>query len=398
MKKRAFWVIVAALSLIFGFGPNLMAANGVTDTEIHIGSWGPQTGPAGAWGSVVRSTGDYFKMINAEGGINGRKVIFHQFDDAYNPAKTKAGVKQLQESDHGIFAWVGGVGTATGMAVKEYLQERKVPWVSPATGSPALAIPPQKYIFPTYPIYGEEAQLLMRYAVNSGKYKRIAVVYQNDEYGKAGLRGAEKELARHGVKLVTTVPHNISETDMKPVIMKLKRAKPDLVLLWLSPSPLVRVLLTGKAMKMKTQWMTTSTCSDLPLFYKISRGAIEGIIAAAFTLMPDADNLLLLRYKRRVFDQFARKGERWGVFYYAGIIYGETMVEGLERAGRNLTRDSFIKGMESFRDLQGLSGKISYSKFVEGDRLSRKGQNSIYIIQCLKNADYNILADWMSLD
>ena len=85
---------------------------GGVDTEIHIGQWGPQTGPAAPWGAVARGTDAYFKMINAEGGINGRKLVHHYFDDAYNPAKTLAGVKQLQE-DVGIFAWVSGVGSLT---------------------------------------------------------------------------------------------------------------------------------------------------------------------------------------------------------------------------------------------------------------------------------------------
>ena len=398
MKKRALLVIAATLSLIFGFGAHLLAANGVTDTEIHIGSWGPQTGPAAPWGSVPRATDAYFKMINEEGGIHGRKVVLHHFDDGYNPAKTKAGVKQLQESSHGIVAWVGGVGTATGMAVKDYLMERKVPWIAPATGSTAWTNPVQKYLFTVYPPYDGEARILMRYAVKNFKNKRIAMVYQNDEYGKTGLRGAEKELALLGTKLVGKVSHNVTETDMKPLIMQLKRSKPDVVLLWLTPSPLARMLLTAKAMKFNPQWMSTSTCSDVPLFYKITRGAIEGTIVGALTLMPDANNALLLDYKRRVFEKYAKKGERWGVFYYAGIVFAEPLVEALHRAGRNLSRESLVKELEGLKDFQGISGKISYKPFDANDVTSRLGLNSVYIIQALKNADYKVLSDWIIME
>ena len=129
-----------------------LAEEGVTDTEIHIGQWGPQTGPAAPWGAVARGTDAYFKMINAEGGINGRKLIHHMFDDAYNPAKTKAGVKELQESI-GMFAWVSGVGTAPGLSVKDYLMERKIPWVGPSAGSLHWIEPPRKYLFAVYPLY-----------------------------------------------------------------------------------------------------------------------------------------------------------------------------------------------------------------------------------------------------
>ena len=96
MKKRGFLVLLSVLFIVLGFGFSAIAEEGVTDTEIHIGQWGPQTGPVAAWGNVARGTDALFKMINAEGGIHGRKIIHHMFDDAYNPANTKAGVKQLQ--------------------------------------------------------------------------------------------------------------------------------------------------------------------------------------------------------------------------------------------------------------------------------------------------------------
>ncbi|MBW2208874.1 MAG: ABC transporter substrate-binding protein, partial [Deltaproteobacteria bacterium] len=83
-------------AMVFGLTAGALAEQGVTDTEIHIGQWGPQTGPAAPWGAVARGTGVFFKMINDEGGIHGRKIVYHMFDDGYNPAKTKAGVKELQ--------------------------------------------------------------------------------------------------------------------------------------------------------------------------------------------------------------------------------------------------------------------------------------------------------------
>jgi hypothetical protein len=91
MRKTGYWFLAVMVVVVFGFTFNAMAEEGLTDTEIHLGQWGPQTGPVAAWGSVARATGDYFKMINAEGGIHGRKIVYHMFDDAYNPAKTKAG-------------------------------------------------------------------------------------------------------------------------------------------------------------------------------------------------------------------------------------------------------------------------------------------------------------------
>ncbi len=145
MKNKWFGMAVAVSVLVLFLAFGAWAEEGVTDTEIHIGQWGPQTGPAAAWGSVARGTDAYFKMINEQGGIHGRKLIHHMFDDAYNPAKTMAGVKELQEGK-GMFAWVSGVGTAPGLSVKDYLMEQKDPVGGPfrrilALDRPAPEIP-----------------------------------------------------------------------------------------------------------------------------------------------------------------------------------------------------------------------------------------------------------------
>ena len=174
MRKNGFLVLLSVVFIVSGFGFNAIAEVGVTDTEIHIGQWGPQTGPAAPWGSVARGTDALFKMINAEGGIHGRKVIHHMFDDGYNPAKTKAGVKQLQEGI-GMFAWVSGVGTAPGLAVKDYLMDRKIPWIGPSAGSLHWITPPQKYLFAVYPLYYIEAKALCEYAVKQIRKKRMRI-------------------------------------------------------------------------------------------------------------------------------------------------------------------------------------------------------------------------------
>ena len=164
MKRKNLGILLAVCFFIFGLPFAALAEEGVTDTTIRIGQWGPQTGPAAPWGAVARGTGVYFQMINDEGGIAGRKIEYSMFDDGYNPAKTKAGVKELQEGK-GMFGWASGVGTSCGLAVKDYLMEKKIPWVGPAAGSLDWISPPQKYLFAVYPLYYTEAQLLVRYAV-----------------------------------------------------------------------------------------------------------------------------------------------------------------------------------------------------------------------------------------
>ena len=393
MKKRHLGMLLAVCFVVFGLSFTALAEEGVTDTTIRIGQWGPQTGPAAPWGAVARGTGVYFQMINEEGGINGRKIEYHMFDDGYNPAKTKAGVKELQEGK-GMFAWASGVGTACGLAVKDYLMERNIPWVGPAAGSLNWITPPQKYLFAVYPLYYTEAQLLTRYAVKNLGKKKIAIAYQNDDYGKNGVQGAEKELAKHGLKLVAQVPVEQADTDMKPHVMEFKKVDADVVLLWVTPTHAVRIMGTAQAMQFKPQWMSTSTCSDFPLMMNISKGLWKDTIVAFFGEVPESTAPLMLKYKK-AFDKYAAKGERWGVFFTAGIGFVEPMVEGLKRAGRDLTRERFVKEMEGIRNFKGIFGRIDYSAFEPSDVYSRQGQKEVFISQCMEDAKSKQLTDWM---
>jgi ABC-type branched-subunit amino acid transport system substrate-binding protein len=393
MKKTGIWMMVATLAVFFGFSLGARAEEGVTDNEIHIGQWGPQTGPAAPWGSVARGTDVYFKMINDEGGIHGRKLVYHMFDDAYNPAKTKAGVKQLQE-DIGMFAWACGVGTATGLSVKDYLMEKGIPWVGPAAGSMHWISPPQKPLFAVYPLYMDEAKVLCRYAVETMGKKRIAMAYQNDDYGKNGVAGAESQLEKRGLKLVAKVPVELSDTDMKPHVMQLRKSEADAVLLWVTPTHAVRIIGTARTMQFGPQWMSTSTCSDFPLMFQISKGLWQGVITGNFGELPGSKLPLMVKYKE-AFDKHAAKGERWGIFFYAGFGFVEPMVEGLKRCGPDLTRTNFIKAMESIQNFKGIFGNINYGPFDPNDGSTRQGQNEVFLTQCLEGGQPKKLTDWI---
>jgi branched-chain amino acid transport system substrate-binding protein len=397
MKMKRLLVGFSAVVLVLGMAFAANAEEGVTDTEIHIGQWGPQTGPAAPWGSVARGTDAYFKMINEEGGIHGRKLIHHMFDDGYNPAKTKAGVKELQEGT-GMFAWVSGVGTACGLSVVDYLMERKIPWVGPSAGSLHWIEPPRKYLFAVYPLYYIEAKGLTRYAVEKMGKKRVAIAYQNDDYGKNGVKGAAEELEKLGLKLVAQVPVEKADTDMKPHVMALKKADADAVLLWVTPTHAVRIVGTSKAMQFAPQWLSTSTCSDFPLMYKISKGLWEGVIAATFGELPDADCPLLQKYKKDAYGKFAAKDERWGLFYYAGILFAEPLVEGIKRCGKDLTRERLVQEMEKIKDFKGVGGKISYAPLDLAQPYEcRQGQKEIFLVKCLKDGGYEKLTDWIEI-
>ncbi len=394
MKKKILWALLTSTALVAALAFGAAAEVGVTDTEIHIGQWGPQTGPAAAWGSVARGTDAYFKMINAEGGIHGRKLVHHMFDDAYNPAKTLAGVKELQEGT-GMFAWVSGVGSAPGMAVKDYLMERKIPWIGPSAGSLSWIEPPHKYLFAVYPLYYIEARALCRYAVDLMGKKRVAVIYQNDEYGLNGLKGAREELAVRNLKPVVEVPVEVTDSDLKPHVMKLRQSEADMVLIWTNVKHAVMTVGISAAMKYQPAFMTTSTCSDFPLMMQISKGLWKGVIAATFGELPDSDLPLMKKYKEEAFDKFAAKDERWGLFYYAGIVFSEPAVEALRRCGRDLTREKFVAEMEKIQGFRGIGPEVNYAAFKPKDPSTRQGTNQVFLVQCLEDGKAKKLSDWI---
>src|SRR5437660_5832990 len=175
------------------------AVVGVTDTEVVVGSWGPQDGPAGAYGAIDRTLDAYFKMVNDQGGINGRKIRFIYENDSYQPAKTVAAVKKLVEEDK-VFALCGGLGTAHNLAVMDYLVAANVPHVWPATGTTALAVPLKKNIYAVQLNYTTEARIATPYATGTTRTKKIAVFYQKDAFGTEEIEVVYEGFTKGGLQ------------------------------------------------------------------------------------------------------------------------------------------------------------------------------------------------------
>jgi ABC-type branched-subunit amino acid transport system substrate-binding protein len=197
------------------------------------------------------------------------------------------------------------------------------------------------------------------------------------------------------MKLVAEVPVELKDQDLKPHVMKLRQSKADMVLMWVTPGHAARLVGTSKAMKFAPQFMTVSTCSDFPLMMAITKGLFKGVIATTFGELPDSTLPLMQKYKKDVHGQFAAKGERWGLFYYAGILFTEPLVEGLKRAGRDLTGEGLVSAMESIKGFKGIGGEISYGIFnPRNGYASRQGMKEVFMIECLEGGKAKKLTDW----
>jgi ABC-type branched-subunit amino acid transport system substrate-binding protein len=310
---------------------------GVTKDTITVGQWGPLTGPAALWGAVSRGTAAYFEMINEAGGIHGRKLKLLVRDDSYQAPKTKAAVMELVEKEN-VFAFVGGVGTGPGMAVKDYLLQKKVPWIGPASGSSKWTETPNRYLFSLYPQYDVEAKALVRYMVDTAKKTKIAFFYQNDDFGKEGLEAAKAEL--------------------------------------------------------KTQWVSASVLSDAQLMHKITKGLWDGVIFTAILELPDSDHPRVKEYKA-VYEKYGLKAnpkEQWGMFFMAGFLFAEPFVEALKKVGPELDREKLVEALESLNKWDdGIGHNITFGP------KERQGQKAVFIATCKKGKAVK-LTDWIEIE
>jgi len=388
--RRTLFAVALAIVCIFVLAMDASAGRpGFNDKEIRIAQWGPQTGPAAPWGSVARGSAIPFNLVNEEGGIHGRKIKYFIRDDQYNPAQTKAVVKELVERK-GIFAFVGGVGGACGMAVKDYLAKNKVILFSPSTAIAEYVVPTQKYLFATYPLYQDEGSIITKYLVEKMGFKKIGFFYQNDAYGKNGLEGCKQRLATYGMKLVAEIPVEPGEKDLASQMLKFKNSGAEAVILWVNPTTAVISLKTCATIGYKPQWVSSNTLSDYPLMYRISGGLFEGVITGAFAPPPDSDEPLMVKYREAAKRMVPE--ERWGTFFMAGILFAEPLVEALKRVGPNLSTEACLKELNALKDFKGIGPVVNFNENCH------QGTDSVQIQQCGPGASYILLQDWASND
>ena len=392
-KVLRFFLFIFLVGLAFscsspeGGGEEAADVPGVTDEEIVLGSWGPLTGPAALWGAVPQGMDAYFSMINEEGGIHGRKIRFIYKDDAYDPSRTVPAVREMVQKDN-VFAFVGGVGTAPNMAVKDFIVEEGIPWVSPASGATHWAHPPVKNIFSIFPLYFDEAEVQVNYAVDELGASKIAIIYQNDDFGKSALVSAQNALKAHDLELVAEVSTEVLDSDLSSHAARLQKSGAEVVLLWTLPRQAAIILGTTAVSGYKPQWIASLVLSDMGLMHNITKGAWEGVIFGFFGILP-SDTTKTTRSKYRQALAKHKHDLRWGAFSASGFAYAEPLVEGLKRAGKDLTRESFIAAMESIQDWQGTSAKISFGPD------NRQGHRSMYLVKCISGTEAEVLSDYM---
>jgi ABC-type branched-subunit amino acid transport system substrate-binding protein len=361
---------------------------GVTDTEIIIGSSQPLSGPAAFWGQGVSGgMAAYIAMINERGGINGRKLRLVLRDDSYLPPRAVANVRELVERER-VFAIVSLIGSANAFAVRDYIIENQVLWVTPTADANMWAgFRNKKYLFVTYPGYVDEGRILATYAIQTESAKSIAVFYQNDLYGQKGLLGIKRGIAEAKAKLAGAVSYEVTDRDLSGHALKLRQSGADAIILYATPTQGALIVREMAKIGFTPKLFASFTLAD-PIMFQLAGDAWNGIILTAYFPVPGTDPKVdaMLDAVLKVNPQL--RASPFNAL--AGISFIEPFVEALRRAGPNVTKDSVVRAFETMRNWDG-----DVIRGVTFGPNQHQGINRIYIIKS-ENRQYKKLTDWIT--
>ncbi|AFG34762.1 amino acid/amide ABC transporter substrate-binding protein, HAAT family [Fervidobacterium pennivorans DSM 9078] len=381
--KKLLSVILMLIFLV-----SVFAEVGVYNDKVVVGTFQALSGPYAVIGQEMsKGMKAYFNWINSRGGIHGRKIELIIADDQLNPAKTVVEVKRLVEQDK-VFAIVGGLGTYGCLAVMDYLEQNKVPFVYQGAGTSKLVIPPKKYIFGVQPDYTLEGTLIGKYVGEIAKFKNPAIVYMNNDVGLEGYAAFKAKLEDYKMKLVVEISYNPADTDYSGLVVKLVEKNPDVIVIYGLITDTIRWIKTIRDYGLDSKIITIYPNAD-PSFIKLAGKYAEGVIFTGWVPLPTPDRPEFVRdYQRAIsiYQQTYPK-EIMSSYAVAGFIAAEVFTEGLIRAGKNLTREGLVKALESFKNWNGILAK----DITWGPNL-RRGKSSMYFM-VVKNGQFVPLTD-----
>lgn len=326
---------------------------GVTDTEILLGTHLPlSNSPAAAYGPIADGMRSYFEYINdTEGGVHGRKIKLSVGDDHYAPADTIEVVRRLVEQEK-VFAIVAGLGEETHLAVWKYLEERGVPDVFISSGLSRWTDPVVSTRFGGNPVYLQEGEMLGRYIAEQYPGKKLGLLLQNNEFGEEGEQGILAGLEGSGVTIVGRETYESTQWDTTAQTQRLKNSGADVVAVYAIPPPAASLVKTAREVLNWDVPIVVTGVNATELFIELAGAEnSEGIVSVVFGhQVYETDHPGISQFRANM-AKYAPEVELNNIVLY-GYVMAELTVEGMKRAGEDLTRESFVKGLESIRDFE----------------------------------------------
>jgi branched-chain amino acid transport system substrate-binding protein len=350
---------LSAAGLVLASGLGFAAGQygpGVSDTEIKIGNTMPYSGPASAYGAVGKSDAAYFAMINEQGGVNGRKINFISRDDGYSPPKTVEQVRQLVEQDQ-VLLLFNTLGTPPNTAIQGYLNDNKVPQVFVATGADKWNDPKRHpWTMGWLPSYRIEARIYARYILQNLPDAKIAVLYQNDDFGKDYLIGLREGLGENANKMiVATQTYETTDPTVDSQIVVLQGSGANVLLTAAIPKFAAQAIRKVYDIGWKpTHLLTNVSASVGAVMRPAGLEKSVGIITAGYYKEPtDPRWQDTPEYKEWLawMKKYNTSGNIADGNTVAGYSYAQTMVVVLKASGDNLSRENVMKQAASIHNL-----------------------------------------------
>ncbi|MGH7392918.1 MAG: ABC transporter substrate-binding protein [Candidatus Rokuibacteriota bacterium] len=357
LTRRALASLIAlALGLGLAGPAGAQQAPGVTATEIKIGNTNPYSGPASAYGTIGKAIGAYFKKVNDEGGINGRKINFVSHDDSYSPPRTVEMVRRLVEQDQVAFVFQT-LGTPTNSAIHKYMNQQKVPHLFVATGATKWGDPKNfPWTMGWQPTYQTEGKIYAQYVLKNVPDAKIGILYQNDDYGKDYVKGLKDGLGDAAKKLVVLEQsYEVTDPTIDSQIVNLKNSGANVFYNVTIPKFAVQAIKKSADIGWKPLHLLNSVSQSVGVVLKPAGLDISKGLITVFSLKDPTDPQWKNDQGYKDWLAFMKKyypeGNIDDTFNVYAYSVAQTMVHVLKQCGNDLSRANIMKQAASIKDL-----------------------------------------------
>jgi branched-chain amino acid transport system substrate-binding protein len=321
---------------------------GASDTEIKVGNIMPYSGPASAYGLIGKTQEAFFKMINDQGGINGRKITFVSYDDGYSPPKAVEQARKLVESDEVLLVFQS-LGTPSNSAIQRYMNSKKVPQLFVATGATKFGENPKQspYTMGWQPNYQAEGRIYARYILDNKPDAKIAVLFQNDDYGKDLLKGLKDGLGDKGKMIVAEAPYEVSEPTIDSHIVKLKASGADVFLNIATPKFAAQAIRKVPEVGWTPLHIVNNVSQSIgSVLRPAGLDNAKGVLSTGYTkdqTDPTWKDDPAMKEWNAFMEKYFPEGDRTSSFTLYGYAVAQTLVQVLKQCGDELTRENVMK-------------------------------------------------------
>lgn len=351
--------IVAGLALALGTSSAFAQKKydtGASDTEIKIGNINPYSGPASAYGTIGKTLGAYFNKVNAEGGINGRKVNYISYDDGYSPPRAVEQARKLVESDEVLLIFQP-LGTPSNTAIQKYMNAKKVPQLFVATGATKFGDAKNfPWTMGWQPNYQGEGRIYAAYILKNHPNAKIGVLYQNDDYGKDLLKGLKDGLGKNDKMIVSEQPYEVADPTVDSQVINLKSSGADVFVNITTPKFAAQSIKKMAEIGWKPVHFLNQVSTSLGGVLKPAgpQNAV-GALSTGYTkdqTDPQWKDDKAMKEYHAFMDKYFPEGDKTSSFTGYGWTVAQTLHQVLKQAGDNLTRENVMRQAANLKDLE----------------------------------------------